>query len=50
MRLTTSERGTHQVTVPAHGALRVGTLAAVLGEIADHLGITREELTERLFR
>jgi predicted RNA binding protein YcfA (HicA-like mRNA interferase family) len=49
MRLTTVEQGEHHVTVPAHGPLRVGTLAGILGDVADHFGVTREELVQRLF-
>ena len=49
VRLTTQDRGEHHVTVPLHDALRVGTLAAILGDIAEHLGVTREELASRLF-
>ncbi len=49
LRLTTLEHGEHHVTVPRHGSLRVGTLAAVLGDVAQHFGLTREVLVERLF-
>ncbi len=49
LRLTTLERGEHHVTVPRHGTLRVGTLAGVLGDVAQHFGLTREALAERLF-
>ena len=49
LRLTTLERGEHHVTIPRHAALRVGTLAGVLGDIAEHFGLTREALAERLF-
>ena len=49
MRLTTSENGEHHVTVPAHGELRVGTLAGVLDEVAFHFGVSREDVVERLF-
>ncbi len=28
-------------------AVRIGTLAAVLGDVAQHFGITREALSER---
>jgi hypothetical protein len=37
------------VTVPDHGSLRIGILGAVLGDVAAHLGLSREELTKRLF-
>jgi hypothetical protein len=40
MRLTTHEGGEHHVTIPDHRQLRVGTLAAILGEVAAHLPFT----------
>lgn len=49
MRLTTEEGGQHHVTIPAHSPLRVGTLAVILSEVASHLGLTRDELIDRLF-
>ena len=49
MRLTTSESGEHHITIPRHDALRVGTVAAILSEVGEHFGISREELVERLF-
>jgi hypothetical protein len=49
LRLTTSERGEHHVTVPHHDALRLGTLAAILSDVAEHFGMSRADLVERLF-
>jgi hypothetical protein len=49
MRLTTLERGEHHITIPRHDPLRVGTLRAVLGEVAAHFETSREKLIERLF-
>jgi len=49
LRLTTLEGGEHHITVPRHGTLRVGTLAGLLGDVAKHLALTREDLLERLF-
>jgi predicted RNA binding protein YcfA (HicA-like mRNA interferase family) len=49
LRLTTLERGEHHVTIPHHAALRVGTLAGVLADVAQHFGLSREALVERLF-
>lgn len=49
LRLTTVEQGEHHVTVPRHEALRVGTLAAILSDIGRHVGLTRDELVDRLF-
>ena len=49
LRLTTQVGGEHHVTVPRHGPVKVGTLAAILNEIADHAGLTREELLASFF-
>ena len=49
LRLTTTEHGEHHLTVPKHDALRLGTLAAILADVADHFGMSRSELVERLF-
>ncbi|MEI7780855.1 MAG: type II toxin-antitoxin system HicA family toxin [Planctomycetota bacterium] len=49
MRLTTHEHGEHHLTIPRHASLRVGTIAAILADVADHFGLSREALFERLF-
>jgi len=49
MRLTTLEHGEHHVTIPKAAPLRVGTLAGILSDIADHFSISREALIEKLF-
>lgn len=49
MRLTTQENGEHHITIPRHDPLRVGTLSAILGDVAEHFGTTRDELARRLF-
>lgn len=49
LRLTTTREGEHNVTIPRHGSLRVGTLSAILSEVAQHLGIPRQALVETLF-
>jgi predicted RNA binding protein YcfA (HicA-like mRNA interferase family) len=48
LRLTTQEKGEHHLTVPAHAALRVGTLASILGDVAAHFGTTRDEVAGKL--
>ncbi len=48
MRLTTFKGGEHHVTVPRHKPLRVGTLNAVLRDVADHLGMGRDDLIKSL--
>ena len=49
LRLSTSERDQHHVTIPNHDPLKVGTLAGILNDVAAHLEISREELVQRLF-
>jgi predicted RNA binding protein YcfA (HicA-like mRNA interferase family) len=49
IRLTTKERGEHHVTIPHHNPLRIGTLAGILGDVADHFKMTRAEITTKLF-
>lgn len=49
MRLTTLEGGEHHITVPQHDPLRLGTLAGILADVAEHFQWSREELTQRLF-
>ncbi|MDH5670084.1 MAG: type II toxin-antitoxin system HicA family toxin [Nitrospira sp.] len=49
IRLTTHEHGEHHVTIPLHTPLRVGTLSAILADVAAHFGMSREQLLDRLF-
>ena len=49
MRLTTLEYGEHHITIPQHNPLRVGTLAAILADVAAHFELSRDELLDRLF-
>ena len=49
LRLTTHENGEHHVTVPDHESLRVGTLSSILSDVADHFGMSRDELMRELF-
>ena len=49
VRLTRrSDEGEHHVTVPLHSPLRVGTLNAILSDVAAHLGMSKDELIRRL--
>ena len=48
-RLTTQQVGQHHLTIPRHRSLRVGTLASILTVVAQHHGMTRQELVERLW-
>ncbi len=49
LRLTTGLHGQHHVTIPAHRVLRAGILASILGDVARHVEMSRDELLKRLF-
>lgn len=46
----TNQNGENTQSVPNHKPLKIGTLNSILGEVADHLGIDKKELTDQLFR
>ena len=49
MRLTTQQEGEHHITIPAHDPIRVGTLNAILRDVAEHHKMNRNELLDKLF-
>ena len=48
IRVTTLQGGEHHLTIPAHNPLKIGTLSALLNDIAQHFNLTRDELLSRL--
>ncbi|HEY9847426.1 MAG TPA: type II toxin-antitoxin system HicA family toxin, partial [Candidatus Caenarcaniphilales bacterium] len=36
IRLTTEENGEHHLTIPAHDPIKIGTLNAILRDVASH--------------
>ena len=49
LRLTTHEHGEHHLTIPQHSPLRIGTLSAILTDVASHFKLSRDTLLDRLF-
>jgi predicted RNA binding protein YcfA (HicA-like mRNA interferase family) len=49
IRLTTQRNGQHHVTVPDHDPIKIGTLAEILRDVADHLALDRDALLRELF-
>lgn len=49
IRLSTMDRGEHHITIPSHSELRLGTLSAILGDVAEHFGIAKEVVAKRIF-
>jgi len=49
IRLTTSKNGEHHITIPNHNPIKIGTLSAILSDVADHFGKTKEELIRSIW-
>ena len=50
LRLTSTAKGiAHHIAIPQHKSLKVGTLSAILADVASYLEIQRERLAEDLF-
>jgi predicted RNA binding protein YcfA (HicA-like mRNA interferase family) len=49
IRLTTEQNGQHHITIPNHDPLKVGTLSAIITDIADHFNKTKDRLLHELF-
>jgi predicted RNA binding protein YcfA (HicA-like mRNA interferase family) len=49
VRLTTQRGGEHHITIPLHPSLKIGTLNAILKDVAAHAGMDRDECLRRLF-
>lgn len=49
VRITCPQPAQHHVTVPLHDPLRIGTLAAILQDVAQAQALSRDELLHRLF-
>jgi predicted RNA binding protein YcfA (HicA-like mRNA interferase family) len=49
IRLTTQQNGEHHITIPLHDPLKIGTLNSILRDVADHFGLSRDELLQELF-
>ncbi len=48
LRLTTQNQGQHHITIPNHSPIKVGTLNSILRDIAEHLGLSRDELLDQI--
>ena len=49
IRLTTQRNGEHHLTVPRYRPLNVGTLNAIITDVANHLGLSKEQVIRELF-
>ena len=49
IRLTTTLKGEHHITIPAHKCLKIGTLSGILNDVAEHFKIDKNDLIKELF-
>ncbi len=47
--MTTTLQGEHHITIPSHKGLKIGTLSAILSDVAVHFGMEKGELVKELF-
>ena len=51
IRLRSAQTGKeHSITLPNHDPIKLGTMNGILGDVAQYLGISKQELMSRLFR
>lgn len=48
IRLTTSKKGTHHITIPNHKPVKLGTLSGILKDIGQHFSMSKEEVWEAI--
>lgn len=49
IRLTTDQGGQHHITIPNHDPLKIGTLSAIIADVAAHFNITKDKLMQEFF-
>jgi predicted RNA binding protein YcfA (HicA-like mRNA interferase family) len=48
IRITTQKNGVHNMTIPDHDSLRVGTLSKILNDLSAHHNLSRNDLLKIL--
>ncbi|HHT9120689.1 MAG TPA: type II toxin-antitoxin system HicA family toxin [Candidatus Hypogeohydataceae bacterium YC41] len=49
IRLCTSLKGEHSITIPDHNPIKVRTLNSILRDVALHLNISKKEIIDKLY-
>ncbi len=49
IRLSTNENCEHNITIPSHNPLKIGTLNSIVKDISEHLNKTKQEVLQELF-
>jgi predicted RNA binding protein YcfA (HicA-like mRNA interferase family) len=49
IKVTTQQNGEHHLAIPNHDPIKIGTLNAILRQVAEHLDKSREDIFKELF-
>ncbi len=49
IKITTLQNGEHHLAIPNHNPIKIGTLNAILSQVANHFGITKEDVMKKIF-
>ena len=49
IRLTTLQNGQHHITIPNNDPIKIGSLSAILNDVAEHFNKTKEEIVTEMF-
>jgi len=50
IRLASTHKGSeHKITIPAHDPIKIGTMNAILTDIAQYLGVSKQQLVDKIF-
>ena len=50
IKVTTLKNGEHHIAIPNHNPIKLGTLNGILARVADHFNITKNEVSEKIFK
>lgn len=48
-RLSTQQNGQHHITIPNHDPIKIGTLSAILSDMALHFKTSKDQIIQQLF-
>ncbi len=49
IKVTTQKGGEHHLAIPNHDPIKIGTLNAILRQVAEHLGKSKDDVFKDLF-
>ena len=49
IKVTTQQNGEHHLAIPNHDPIKIGTLNAILRQVAEHADKSREDIFKELF-